>query len=50
MDVSQFMLFFSLYQMVPLHMAAARGRYEVVGCLVKKGAKNDMIDNKGVGI
>ena len=36
--------------MVPLHMAAARGRYEVVGYLVGKGAKNDIKDKKGVGI
>ena len=38
----------SLYQMVPLHMAAGRGRYEVVGYLVGKGAENDIKDNKGV--
>ena len=36
--------------MVPLHMAAARGRYEVVGYLVGKGAKNNIKDTKGVGI
>ena len=36
--------------MVPLHMAAERGRYEVVGYLVGQGAMNDMKDNKGVGI
>ena len=42
--------FLSLHQMAPLHMAAERGRYEVVGYLVCKVATKDIQDNKGVGI
>jgi len=36
--------------MVPLHMAAERGRYEVVGYLAGKGAYKDIQDEEGVGI
>ena len=41
--------------MTPLHMAAERGRYEVVGYLAGKGADQDIQDQdiqdeEGVGI
>ena len=42
--------FISLYQMAPLHKAAERGRYEVVGYLAGKGADKDIHDEEGVGI
>lgn len=49
MGFSQF-TFLSLYQMAPLHMAAERGRYEVVGYLASKGADKNIQDEEGVGI
>ena len=36
--------------MAPLHMAAERGRYEVVGYLADEGADKDVQDEEGVGI
>ena len=43
--------FLSLYQMVPLHVAADEGRQKVVGFLFGKGVDIDMKDeNRGVGL
>ena len=39
-----FLLFISLYQMTPLHLAAQRGRYNLVGYLVGKDADVDIGD------
>ena len=36
--------------MAPLHMAAEKGRYEVVEYLAGEGADKDVQDEEGVGI
>ena len=43
-------MFLSLHQMAPLHMAAERGRFELVECLAGKGSMTDIQDKEGVGI
>ena len=43
-------MFLSLHQMAPLHMAAERGRFELVECLAGKGSMTDIKDKEGVGI
>ena len=44
------LLFLFLHQMTPLHVAAEKGRFKVVECLVKEGADINTKDNAGVGI
>ena len=40
-----------LHQMVPLHIAAEKGRYRIVGCLVEcEEADINIQDDKNVGI
>ena len=36
--------------MTPLHVAAEKGRFKIVECLVKEGADINTKDNAGVGI
>ena len=36
--------------MTPLHVAAEKGRFKIVECLVEEGADINTKDNAGVGI
>ena len=46
--LSYFCIFLSLYQMTPLHLAAQRGRYNLVRYLVDKDADVNIQDINGV--